>query len=242
MTESTTPMPSPAPRTAEQPLFERIYVWEFPVRIIHWVNALALTVLFATGLYIAHPVLSSSGEAWDSFLMGRVRQIHFATAYIFTVALFFRFAWFLMGNQYTRSGIPRPWRRQWWQNFSRQAFQYLKLDAGRPHLGHNALAGVSYTVFIGMLGVAQIVTGFALYAQSSPGGFWDGLVGWVTPLLGGVYNTVMWHHLFAWGFVFFVVLHVYIVVLDSREYRNGLIGSMIHGHKFRGQGEDIRED
>ncbi len=142
MTESTTPMPSSAPPSVELPLFERIYVWEFPIRIVHWVNALSLTVLFATGLYIAHPVLSSSGEAWDSFVMGRVRQIHFATAYVFTAALLLRFAWLVLGNQYSRSGIPRPWRSQWWKSFLNQAFQYLKLDAGRPHLGHNALAGL----------------------------------------------------------------------------------------------------
>ena len=46
-------------------------------------------------------------------------------------------------------------------------------------------------------------------------------------------RTHAWHHLFAWGFLWFIILHVYIVILDSRQYRNGLIGSMIHGNKFR---------
>jgi Ni/Fe-hydrogenase 1 B-type cytochrome subunit len=116
------------------------------------------------------------------------------------------------------------------------------LNPGKPHLGHNALAGLAYSIFMGLLGILQILTGFSLYAASSPGGFWDGLVGWVPPLLGGLYNTAMWHHLFAWGFVFFIVLHVYIVLLDSREYRNGLIGAMIHGRKFRKLGETVDED
>ena len=95
------------------------------------------------------------------------------------------------------------------------------------------MAGLSYAVFMIGLGTGQMLTGFALYSQSSPGGFWDGLVGWVIPLLGGAFNTTMWHHLFAWGFVFFAVLHIYIVVLDGREFRHGLIGAMIHGNKFR---------
>ncbi len=33
---------------------------------------------FLTGLYIAHPMLAPNGEAYRNFVMGRVRQIHFA--------------------------------------------------------------------------------------------------------------------------------------------------------------------
>jgi Ni/Fe-hydrogenase 1 B-type cytochrome subunit len=52
----------------------------------------------------------------------------------------------------------------------------------------------------------------------------------------------MWHDLFAWGFVLFVILHVYIVFLDARNYHNGLISGMITGHKFRQlEGEDDGE-
>jgi Ni/Fe-hydrogenase 1 B-type cytochrome subunit len=43
----------------------------------------------------------------------------------------------------------------------------------------------------------------------------------------------MFHHLFAWGFVFFVILHVYIVSLDDALYRNGLVSSMFSGNKMR---------
>jgi len=242
MSESTTSMGSSATPARSGPFFERLYVWELPVRIYHWVNAISLTVLFATGIYIAHPILITGGEAWNSFLMGRVRQVHFAAAYIFTSVLLWRIAWIFVGNEYASSGIPRPLRPEWWRSLLRQAFQYMKFNSGTPHMGHNALAGLSYTVFMGLLGTAQILTGFALYSLSSPGGLWDGLVGWVIPLLGGAYSTAMWHHLFAWAFVFFVVLHVYIVLLDSREYRNGLIGAMIHGRKFRKVGEKADED
>jgi len=244
MSQSTTPMPSAATPTAsnEEPLFERVYVWEAPIRLTHWVNALSLIVLFSTGLYIAHPVFTGSGEAWNTFVMGRVREVHFAAGYVFAVALALRFLWFLLGNEHTRSGIPRPWSPEWWRAFLGQGIRYVTLDVGAPPLGHNAMAGVSYAVFMGALGFAQILTGFALYSQSTPGGFWDGLVGWVTPLLGGVYNTAMWHHLFAWGFALFVVLHIYIVVLDSREYKNGLAGSIFSGYKFRRKGQKVHED
>jgi len=219
--------------TARGERFERIYVWEFPVRIFHAVNAVCVVVLFATGLYMAHPVLVTSGEAWEHFAMGRVRQVHFASGFIFAVSYAVRVVWFFIGNEYARSGFPAFWRAGWWKEVTNQAFLYLRLETGRPHLGHNALAGLAYAIFIFGFGLLQILTGLSLYSQSDPGGSLDAWVGWVIPLFGSPFNTLMWHHLFAWAFVFFVILHLYIIWLDSREYRNGLIGSIIHGNKFR---------
>ncbi len=242
MTEATPSMESAGKLGAHPPAFQRIYVWELPVRLFHWINALCLTVLFATGLYIAHPILIASGEAWNNFVMGWVRLIHFAAAYVFTATFLWRLVWMFLGNQYAASGVPRFWRARWWANVTEQALDYARLSTGRPHLGHNDIAGLSYSIFIVGLGLAQVFTGFALYSQSNPGGFWDRLVGWVIPLLGSPYNTVMWHHLIAWSFVVFAILHVYIVMLDSREFRNGLIGSMIHGHKFWPLGKKIDRD
>jgi len=223
-----------SPRAAATPTqYERVYVWQIPIRIFHWVNAASIAVLFTTGLYIAHPVLTGLGEPWDVFVMARFRQVHFAAAFVFTVCFFWRIYWFWMGNRFARSGFPYVWRVRWWADLGRQIGDYLKLDFGHPHLGHNALAGLSYTIFAIALGWAQIFTGFALYGESNPGGLVDRLFGWVIPLLGNSFRTHMWHHLFAWSFVFFAILHVYIVLLDAREYRNGLLVSMITGFKFR---------
>ena len=38
-------------------------------------NVLAITTLFWTGLYMASPILSSNGEAYRHFVMGRIREI-----------------------------------------------------------------------------------------------------------------------------------------------------------------------
>ncbi len=222
------------PRPAEPSLqrYTRFYVWQLPIRISHWVNALAVTVLFLTGLYIAGPLLTSTGEPWETFTMARVRQIHFAAAFIFIVFFLWRSLWLIIGNTYARSGFPYVWRASWWKDLFGQAWDYLRLDLGRPHAGHNSLAGFFYAIFVGLC-LLQMLTGLALYSESDPGGFWSTTVGWVIPLLGGSMRTHMWHHMFAWCFLWFVIVHVYIVLLDTRQYRNGLIGSMIHGYKFR---------
>jgi Ni/Fe-hydrogenase 1 B-type cytochrome subunit len=221
--------------------FRREYVWQIPIRLTHWVTAVCLCVLFFTGLYIAHPILAPSGEAYKNFVMGYVREIHFIAAMIFTASFLLRIYWFWVGNNYARSGFPFVWRARWWRDLFRQATDYLRLERGHVHLGHNPLGGLAYTVFVVMLGWAQIFTGFALYSETNPNGFFGKLFGWVLPFLGGPFQTRMWHHLFAWGFVVFAILHIYIVLYDSTQYGNGLITSIISGYKFYQPG-DLKDD
>ena len=128
MTSPTTPMQSARTPFAEPPRFERIYVWELPVRLFHWLNAACVSVLFATGLYIAYPVFSPSGEAWEHFAMGYVRKVHFATASVFAVNLLGRILWTFLGNVHARSGLPYFWRVDWWRSLVRQAWLYLRLE------------------------------------------------------------------------------------------------------------------
>ena len=222
----------PVART-EPERYERIYVWQWPIRIFHWTVAASITVLFATGLLIANPILTGTGEPFEVFVNARVRQVHFIAGFVFAVAYVWRAYWFVMGNRFARTGFPFFWRASWWRELAQQAWDYLRFDFGTPHLGHNSLGGLSYTFFVAGLGLFQIVTGMALFSESNPGGWLDGIFGWVIPLLGGSAGTHMWHHVAAWGFAIFAILHVYIVMLDARQYRNGLLISMITGHKFR---------
>ncbi|HHQ48130.1 MAG TPA: Ni/Fe-hydrogenase, b-type cytochrome subunit [Acidobacteria bacterium] len=224
---------------ARQPhrYFRRKYVWQWPIRVFHWVNATCIVVLFATGLYISHPVLSPTGEAYGNFVMGRVRQIHFTFAFIFIINFIWRIYWFWFGNRYARSGFPFVWKATWWRDLFRQMGDYLALRRGHVHLGHNALAGLVYTVFVIFLGWLQILTGLAMYSESNPGGFWSRLVGWIIPLAGGSFQVHMWHLLFAWLFIVFSIVHVYIVFYDGQQYKNGLVTSMISGVKFYQEGD-----
>lgn len=212
---------------------ERVYVWEWPVRLLHWTNAAAITALFITGLLISNPTLTSEGPAWEVMTVATIRKIHYISAFVFLIGFLCRVYWFFFGNTHARSGMPRFWRADWWRGLTAQAKEYLTFEFGTPDLGHNALAGLSYTFFIIGLGLLQMLTGFAMYSENSPDGFWAGLTGWVLPLLGGSAQVHVWHHLFAWGFLVFVILHTYIVFLDARQYRNGLIRSMITGFKIR---------
>jgi Ni/Fe-hydrogenase 1 B-type cytochrome subunit len=169
--------------------------------------------------------------------MAKVHLIHYILAYVMLVNFLWRSYWFWMGNEYARSGFPYVWRPDWWTNLFRQAGDYLRLERGHIHLGHNSLAGLMYTLFVIGLGWVQLLAGFALYSESDPNGFWGHAVGWVIPLAGGSFQLQMWHHLFAWFFLFFSILHVYIVFYDGQQFKNGLVGSIISGEKFFQEGD-----
>ena len=61
-----------------------VYVWELPVRIYHWVNALCIVILCITGFIIADPpAILNASEAYFSYWFGVVRFIHFVAAFVF---------------------------------------------------------------------------------------------------------------------------------------------------------------
>jgi len=39
------------------------------------------------------------------------------------------------------------------------------------------------------------------------------------------------------AFIVFAVLHLYVVLFDSHQYRNGLISSIVSGYKFYEEGD-----
>ena len=213
------------------------YVWEMPVRLTHFITATAITVLFATGMFIAWPIFSPNGDTSQNFLMGRFRQIHLIAAYALLFSFIFRGYWFVVGNKYSRSGVPKMWQGHWWKAVFNQGLEYMKVERGQAHLGHNSLAGISYFFMVGGVGLFEIVTGFAMYGESNQGGFWDTTCGWVIPLLGGSYRTHFWHHTCAWVFVIFVIVHLYMTIFGSIRFKNGLISSIVSGDKFYRDGD-----
>ena len=130
----------------------RKYVWELPIRLTHWVNAIAIAVLFPTGLFIAAPILMPGGEAANHFVMGTVRELHFAFGFALIVAVLLRIHWFFVGNNYARSGFPFFWRASWYKAVFQQVVDYMHLERGHIHIGHNSLAGASYAAFFAMCG------------------------------------------------------------------------------------------
>ena len=76
----------------------RVYVWETPVRVTHWVIVLAIAVLSFTGYYLYNPFIISRGSS--VFLMATMRFVHELTGFVFIAAVLVRLYWFFKGNRW----------------------------------------------------------------------------------------------------------------------------------------------
>lgn len=210
----------------------KVYVWQLPVRIFHWINAGAIILLMITGIYIGNPFVGSTvpEEAYYSFVMGWVRYIHFFAAFLFTINLLYRLFWAFIGNKFATSN---PFRLVFWKEVLETIKFYLFLKNKKPHyIGHNPLAQLSYWIFIGLGSWVMLLTGYYMYFEPQPESFWGKLFVWVPAVFGGdSYSTRSWHHLVAWSFMLFTVIHVYMAVRDDYLERNGTISSMLTGYK-----------
>lgn len=222
--------------TTSQPkrrYLRRVFVWELPVRIYHWLNALCITALIITGLYIGGPVaILSSKEAASKFTMGWFRLIHFVAAYIFFFNFVIRIYWGFAGNRYANWKNFIPINKHFWVEMGKVIRMDIFQLKGKEHMavGHNQLAGFIYFLTF-ILFLIQCLTGFGLYAATST--FWFAkMFAWVPYLTGGDFLLRQIHHWTMWAFILFTVVHVYLVFYHDYVEGRGEISSMGGGWKF----------
>jgi len=212
---------------------QQVYVWELPVRIYHWINAICILVLAVTGFIIGRPVaFQSTAEASFQYWFGITRFVHFLFAYIFLFNFVFRIYWGFVGNRYAnwRNFIPYS------KKYLREAVDVLKIDIlqirEKPliSIGHNSLAGFTYfLLFLAFL--FQVVTGFGMYAAMSQSWF-PQLFAWIVPLMGGDFAVRQWHHMMMWFFLIVALIHMHLVFYHDYVEGRGTTSSMVGGWKF----------
>ncbi len=223
------------PVESERPAdYKRIYVWQFPVRLFHWIAAVGIFLLCVTGFLIGHPLHAFyAAQAYQQYWFGWVRFIHFVSAFAVVAVSGVRVYWAFVGNRYStwRNFLPLT-RGQWlgiWELLNVEVLQIRK--TGRYHVGHNILAATSY-FFLFLAFIFQTVTGFALYSSMSSLRVTH-IFDWIVPLFGSDANVRFWHHAFLWIFVLFIVIHVYLVFYDDYVEGGGEMSAMVSGWKFK---------
>jgi Ni/Fe-hydrogenase 1 B-type cytochrome subunit len=210
----------------------RVYVWQWPVRLTHWLTAYSILILAVTGFYMGHPFIIVSGPAGQHFVMGWVKTIHFLTAIVFALSVLSRVLWMFMGNRYSTwdKFIPVEKRRLTglWDSLRYYLFQ-LRQPPG--FVGHNPLAGLTY-VFVFLIYFMMITTGLALYNVNAPVGSAFRAFHFLLPLWGGAQTARLLHHVGMWMLLAFAVHHVYSAVLMSQVEARGTVESMASGYKF----------
>lgn len=221
--------------------FRRVYVWQLAVRVFHWLNVLALIILILTGFLIANPpAFLIKAEATDVYFMGINRLIHFIAAYLFFFVMILRLYWAFVGNKFAHWTSFIPFGKEKIENF----IHVLKIDIllmnEKVHdpkhisVGHNSVATFSYLIMF-FIALVQVFTGFGMYSATSD--WWlPNLFSWVVPFFGGDFAVRQIHHIAMWLFIFFSMIHIYLVFYHDWLEGRGEASSMISGYKFVGSG------
>jgi thiosulfate reductase cytochrome b subunit len=195
----------------------RVHPW--PVRVTHWVNAVAMVCMIMSGwrIYNASPLFGFSFPIWATLggWLGGAIAWHLASM------------WLLVGNGLIYVGyglISRQLRRTLLPLWSNELLLRDMCDAVKFRLRHrvgeyNAIQRLAYASVL-MLGVLAVASGLALWkpVQLEP----------LTSLFGGYEIARRVHFAVMAGIVGFILLHLALVVLVPRT-----LSSMITGRAWR---------
>jgi Ni/Fe-hydrogenase b-type cytochrome subunit len=107
----------------------------------------------------------------------------------------------------------------------------IRPEKAPRYLGHNPLQQLSYTAIYG-LAALMVVTGFAMYGQSNPGGWIYTLTNWIGAVFGGMPVVRFVHHVGTWLFLTFIPIHVYLAIRADHLERTGVVSSIVSGGRF----------
>jgi len=207
--------------------YNRHHVWSVLLRLYHWSFALSIITLTVTGYYIHAPWANSLVEGSTTWPMATFRLIHFIAGFVFTSAVLVRFYLLIFGNRHERFLAFTPVTPGNIGNLISTVlfYGYLKKHP-EPRLTHNALAGLFYLLTF-FFALGQLLTGFALLYPESLA--WQGLA---LKFFGTQQQMRFIHFLLMWYFIFFAMVHVYIVIWNDIQTKEGLVSSIFNGNKF----------
>src|SRR5262245_53780828 len=191
----------------------------------HWVNAVTVFVLIASGLriFLAFPSFGPKVPQKDFIdvpgaltlggWLGGALKWHFTFMWIFAATGFLYFLSLLMsGNFRTLFLRPREIPGVW------SMFRHYFLFGPKPKVDgpYNPLQKLAYGTIV-LCGLLSLVTGVVLYKPVQ--------FSWLAWLFGGFHNARIWHFIAMGGFLGFIPGHLLMVVLHGwNNFRSMLTG------------------
>ena len=205
-----------------------VYVWQYPLRLVHWGLVLSIAVLSVTGYYIHNPFIV--GQLQYPFLMGWFRFVHMAFGMAFMAFFLLRFYLFFAGDRWTRWQAMRSIKVQWKEMMEVMKFYAFIRPTPVSKVGHNAAAAFSYIGIYSMV-LVEIVTGLVMYNWLRPTAVLGFLVGWIPGWIN-IQNLRLIHYFLMFVFIAFGVMHVHLCLIVSSAEKRGLLDSIFTGYKI----------
>lgn len=222
--------------------YEWMYLWQFPLRLMHWLAAASIVVLVISGFWIGRPFFLGSAQSTSTFGTQWARLFHFVAGMVLTTTGIVRIYWLVAGNRFERFMALFPVQPRDIGNLFKQIRFYLFMPPKKMpvYIGHNPMAQLSYTTAY-LAAFLMVLTGFALYTTDNPNGMLYGIFYPITTLFGGLQYVRLVHHISTWYFLIFVPAHVYLSMRADVIERGGGVSQMINGGKFVPLDEDFED-
>lgn len=218
-------------KTPDKPVDDlvRVYVWQRPVRIVHWTIVICITALSITGMYMHMPYLEAHSEnAWK---MGTMRFIHELFGFVLLSALILRIYWYFAGNRCSRWKSYLPMTKEQHQRLKSTISYYsFWRRMPMPEVGHNPLAAVFYLGVYFAIAI-ECLTGLTLYANVSHNHLAVLLTGWLSHSIDIQYLRFA-HYFVMFLLIGFFIHHLYSALLNAFDLKNGMMESMFSGWKY----------
>ena len=199
---------------------QTIKVHPLPVRIAHWINAVAILVMVGSGwkIYNASPLfdwLFPDAVTLGGWLAGAL-QWHFAAMWVLVLNGMIYLAYGILSGHLKRRMLP----------ISPRAMLSDVLNALRGRFAHddlsvyNAAQKAAYLVAIA-LAVLLVLSGLAIW---KPVQFYG-----LASLMGDYEGARLLHFFSMAGLVLFVLVHVAMVILVPKTFLTMITGKLKHG-------------
>ncbi|WP_053959638.1 Ni/Fe-hydrogenase, b-type cytochrome subunit [Sulfobacillus thermosulfidooxidans] len=217
--------------TEEKTQKSRHVLFSPATRWMHWLRVGLIAYLVVTGFEIGQPFILYNPlvPTWKDFLMNWVRGTHEMAGFTLIATEIVRIYDFFRTHEFKDARImfsKEAWKKQlrYYGLFGRQY--------RHPGVRYGPLQFAFYAAFYVAL-ILISLTGILLFGANYNGpGFGSFIyhqLGFFYPLFGGLVGLRMVHIWLAWSIIFFVVGHVYMVIWNTVENRDGTIDTMLTG-------------
>src|SRR5581483_7467222 len=192
-----------------------VYEHPWPVRLTHWINAVAMFVMVGSGFQIFRAFPSFGAKipqkdllhwpkqfALGGWLAGGL-QWHLTFAWIYVGSGLFYLMYEIASGNYRQVLFTRADIREVWP-MVRYYFFFGPKPMARE--AYNPLQKLAYTSAV-ILGVLSVVTGLAVWKPVQ--------FSWLASAMGGFHYARIWHFAVMWAILAFVFGHLVMVVLHG---------------------------